>query len=204
MRESKSIILSDSHLMEKCEKSYPGLDLVTVWKNVCNGDKDALGRLFASTFDSLYSYGYRITPQSEDVRDAIQEVFFQIWKYRDNLTVPDSVRAYLYTSLRRELLNKKKASKRRIEICNKYFVEEFDSLINYDSWAEILNLEERDRSELKKAIEKLTPRQREAIFLKYYEGLTTEELSQILHLHTQSTYNLVFSAINKLRYFLDK
>lgn len=204
MRESDTISFSDSYSTEESEKSQSGLDLAIVWKKICSDDKDALGSLFAATFDSLYSYGYRIIPHSEDVRDAIQDVFFQIWKYHDNLTLPDSVRAYLFTSLRRELLNNKKAAERRIEIFNTYYIEEFDTLINYGSWEEILNLDEKESRELKKAIENLTPRQREVIYLKYFEGLTTDELSQILKMRTQSIYNLVFNAINKLRFYLDK
>lgn len=184
--------------------SSPGMDLEPLWKKVCSGNEEALGKLFGVMFDSLYSYGYRIIPESEDVRDAIQEVFFQLWKYRKNLSVPDSVRAYLFTSLRHELLNKKKATSRRSEICNKYLIEQFDALINYNSWEEVLDLEEKESRDLKKAIESLTPRQREAVYLKYFEGLSTDELSQILQMHAQSVYNLVYNAINNLRDFLDK
>jgi RNA polymerase sigma factor (sigma-70 family) len=184
--------------------SSPRVDLETLWKKVCSGNEEALGKLFGVMFDSLYSYGYRIIPESEDVRDAIQEVFFQLWKYRENLSVPDSVRAYLFTSLRHELLNKKKATSRRSEICNKYLIEQFDALINYNSWEEVLDLEEKESRDLRKAIERLTPRQREAVYLKYFEGLSTDELSQILQMHAQSVYNLVYNAINNLREFLDK
>lgn len=184
--------------------SSPRVDLETLWKKVCSGNEEALSKLFGVMFDSLYSYGYRIIPESEDVRDAIQEVFFQLWKYRENLSVPDSVRAYLFTSLRHELLNKKKATSRRSEICNKYLIEQFDALINYNSWEEVLDLEEKESRDLRKAIERLTPRQREAVYLKYFEGLSTDELSQILQMHAQSVYNLVYNAINNLREFLDK
>jgi len=190
--------------MEPIKTTYYQSDLTLLWKEVLAGDKESLGRLFNICFDSLYSYGYRITPDSENVRDAIQEVFFQIWKYRKTLTIPDSVQAYLFTSLRRELLNKKKAHKRRDDIDSRYYIEEFDALISYNNWDEILNLEEQESKRLKESIQNLTPRQREVIYLKFYEGLSTEELSQILDLSAQSVYNLVFSAINKLRYFLDK
>lgn len=190
--------------MEYDRSSYHTTDLEILWKKVLSGDKNALGELFNACFDSLYNYGYRITPNSENVRDAIQEVFFQIWKYRNNLTDPDSVRAYLFISLRRELLNNKKANQRRDQINNNYYLEEFDALISYNNWDEILNLEEEESKELKQSIENLTPRQREVIYLKYFEGLSTEELAQILQVRAQSIYNLVFDAIKNLRYFLDK
>ena len=204
MRDSKSKSLPHLYLIETNNRQDSCLDLQVEWKKVCSGDKEALGKLFSGTFDSLYSYGYRITPNSEDVRDAIQEVFFQVWNYRETLNIPDSVRAYLFTSLRHELLNKKRASKRRRDLFNKYYTEEFDTLFNYNNWEEILNLDENESRELKKAIQNLTPRQREAIYLKYFEGLSTEELSQILQIRTQSIYNLVLKAINNLRRYLDE
>ena len=204
MGESNFKIIAKTSSKEIEHHSSPGVDLETLWKKVCSGNEEALGKLFGDMFDSLYSYGYRIIPESEDVRDAIQEVFFQLWKYRENLSVPDSVRAYLFTSLRHELLNKKKATSRRSEICNKYLIEEFDALFNYNSWEEILDLDNHESRELKNAIENLTPRQREAIYLKYFEGLSTDELSEILQMRAQSVYNLVLKAINNLRNYLDK
>jgi len=203
MQQSKINTVPSFKKMEPAESAYQKFDLKILWDKVLSGDKDALGKLFNQCFNSLYSYGYRITPDSENVRDAIQEIFFQVWKYRENLTTPDSVQAYLFISLRRELLNKKKSCQQRDDVNNNYYIEEFDALISYNNWDEILNLEEEDSKELKRAIENLTPRQREVIYLKFYEGFSTEELSEILDLHAQSIYNLVFSAINQLRYFLD-
>ena len=204
MGESNFKSFTQTSSKEMDHHSSPAVDLETLWKKVCSGNEEALGKLFGVMFDSLYSYGYRIIPESEDVRDAIQEVFFQLWKYRENLSVPDSVRAYLFTSIRHELLNKKKATNRRSEIFNEYMIEQFDAMINYNSWEEILDLEEKESIDLKKAIKSLTPRQREAVYLKYFEGLSTDELSQILQMHAQSVYNLVYNAINNLREFLDK
>ena len=204
MRESNSKSLQHLFSKDADPEPHPDQDLFAAWQKIRSGNTAALSNLFGATFDSLYSYGYRITPQSEDVRDAIQEVFFQLWKYRENLCIPNSVRAYLFTSLRHELLNKKRASRRMDEIFKEYKIEEFDALINYNNWEEILDLDNQESRKLKNAIENLTPRQREAIYLKYFEGLSTKELSEILQMRAQSVYNLVLKAINNLRNYLDK
>ncbi|MDZ7807591.1 MAG: RNA polymerase sigma factor [Gracilimonas sp.] len=186
-------------------KNLQGEDaLDQLWQKLRSGDRNALGSLFSTTFESLYKYGYRIIPNSEKVRDAIQEVFFQLWKYRKNLSKPGSVRAYLFVSLRRELLNRKKAAIRREEIDKKYYEEEFDPMLSYAKWDEILNLQEKESKDLKNAIKKLTPRQREIIYLKYFEGLSTDEISKILEIRAQSIYNFLSEAVKMLRSFLDK
>jgi RNA polymerase sigma-70 factor (ECF subfamily) len=178
-----------------------GLD--QLWKKLCSGDRNALGTLFTTSFDSLYKYGYRIIPNSEKVRDGIQEVFFQLWKYRKNLSKPSSVKAYLFISLRRELLNRKKTRQRREEVDKQFFEEEFDPLLNYGKWEEVLDLKEEESKDLKQAIDELTPRQREIIYLKYYEGLSAGEISRILEVRTQSIYNYLSEAVKTLRVFLD-
>lgn len=85
----------------------------------------------------------------------------------------------------------------------KYFSEEFDALLNYQVWQEALDLREEKKEDLKEAIADLTPRQREVIYLKYFEGLSTKELAEILQIRAQSIYNLVHDALENLRIFLD-
>jgi RNA polymerase sigma-70 factor (ECF subfamily) len=86
----------------------------------------------------------------------------------------------------------------------KYFSEEFDVLLSYQVWQEALDLEEQKKEDLKEAIANLTPRQREVIYLKYFEGLSTRELAEILQIRAQSIYNLVHDALENLRIFLDE
>lgn len=57
---------------------------------------------------------------------------------------------------------------------------------------------------LKKALDELTPRQREAIHLKYSAGLSYEELSKVMNLNYQTSRNLIFRAIQKLRVILNE
>ena len=174
-----------------------------LWGRLRRGDHDALGKLFRRYFDSLYGYGFRIIPNSDRIRDAIQEVFFQLWKYRNNLGEVKSVRAYLFVSLKRELLNDKAAQIRREKLDREYISEEFDAFINYEKWMDILELQQEEMQRVKQVIAELTPRQREAIYLKFYEGLTNTELSKIMGVRAQSVYNLVYDAIQNIRTHLN-
>lgn len=182
---------------------YQNLKTVELWEKLCQGDKKALATLFNDHFDALYSYGYRIIPNTDLVRDSIQEVFYNLWKYRNNLDHPDSVEAYLFISLRRQLFRRKKNINRREDVDKKYFSEEFDALLNYQVWQETLDLREGKNGDLKEAVTELTPRQREVIYLKYFEGLSTTELADVLQIRAQSIYNLVHDALENLRMFLD-
>ena len=190
--------------MSVSQHEYNSFDPEKLWIKLREGDMKALTALFNNNFDSLYNYGYRIIPNTDLVRDSIQELFYNLWKYRNNLSEPDSVQAYLFISLRRQLLRKKENIKRREDVDKKYFSEEFGVLLDYQVWQEALELNEEKKENLKEAITELSPRQREVIYLKYFEGLSTKELADILQIRAQSIYNLVHDALKNLRLFLDE
>jgi RNA polymerase sigma factor (sigma-70 family) len=57
---------------------------------------------------------------------------------------------------------------------------------------------------LEKVIKKLPKRQKEILYLRYYEGLTTRETADIMSLSIDSTYVLLSKALNYLRKHSDE
>jgi len=55
---------------------------------------------------------------------------------------------------------------------------------------------------VRKAINKLSDRQREAVFLKYMEGMSYEEVSGLMDMKVSSLYNLIMKALKNLSDFL--
>jgi len=52
---------------------------------------------------------------------------------------------------------------------------------------------------VRKSLQALTKRQREAIFLKFFNQLSYHEVAAIMNLHVDSVYNLISKAIDILR-----
>ena len=52
---------------------------------------------------------------------------------------------------------------------------------------------------MQNALDQLTPRQREAIFLKYQEGFSYPEIAEMMTLTQKATYKLVGRGIGVLR-----
>jgi RNA polymerase sigma factor (sigma-70 family) len=50
-----------------------------------------------------------------------------------------------------------------------------------------------------KMLEGLTPRQREAIFLRYFEEMSHDRIAGIMEMNKQSVYNLIHAGIAQLR-----
>lgn len=58
---------------------------------------------------------------------------------------------------------------------------------------------DEQKRKLASVIEKLPKRQKEVLYLRYYEGLSTEETAAIMSLSVNSTYVLLSKALNYLK-----
>lgn len=64
-------------------------------------------------------------------------------------------------------------------------------------------LKEEQMLQLKKAFKVLTKRQKEAVFLKFENGLSNTEIAQVMDVNKQSVYNYIHRAIVELQGYLE-
>ncbi|MCW9706517.1 RNA polymerase sigma factor [Fodinibius salsisoli] len=175
---------------------------VRVWSAVLEGDRDAFELLFHRHYDDLFHYALKLTGQKGMAKDHVQKLFLYVWQKRDTLDEVEAVRTYLWTSLRRSIIDtyRKKQAER------KYLDKFADSRLKMQFSAEelIINNEESSirHSELKKAIDQLSSRQREVLYLKFYEGMSYQEIEQIMDVNYQTCRNYIYRAIESLRALL--
>ena len=83
-----------------------GRDAQSYWKAfTTHACAASLKALFDAQYGTLYTYGMRMTSDAGDiVKDAGQEVFLNLWKYKDNLDPETRVQPYLLKSVRNEIL----------------------------------------------------------------------------------------------------
>jgi RNA polymerase sigma-70 factor (ECF subfamily) len=164
-----------------------------LWDDFRKGNSAALETIYRLHAHSLLTYGYKICRDQLQAEDNLQELFFYLWQHRKGLGKTDSVRRYLFSSYRRsllkELLNKKKVKT----------TDEFDR-INIPDMAESANfISPEQRAKLKSQIELLSTKQKEIIYLKYFQGMDYEEIGAIMGLTYQSVRNTVSRALKSLR-----
>lgn len=168
-----------------------------LWRNFCNGDKEAFADLYQIYARPLFSYGYRISDNENQVKDAIQDLFVELWKSRENLDQAVNVKSYLFKSLRYKLIRQGKFS-------TVYTSEELmDQFMNNEQSVESVISEKethRERTaQVRLALETLSARQQEAISLKFYHGFTNEEIASIMAVNYQSATNILHRALLSLR-----
>ena len=166
-----------------------------LWKKSRKGNREAFDQFYLSTVRILYAYGKQLHVDTGLVEDCIQELFVGLWKNRRNIKIKHSAKQYLFLSLRRLIIRKaNKTSETPTEqgiLDAQYFAPSLTQSIETDS--------QKRKSEVENAIQDLPKRQKEALFLKYYEGFDYEEIAGVMGLQKHGVYKLVSQAIKKLR-----
>jgi len=70
------------------------------WNSFKQGDWDAYAKLYNRYYSSLNNYGYKFTRDVSLIEDTIHDLFVKLWNSKANLGNPESVKNYLYKSMR--------------------------------------------------------------------------------------------------------
>lgn len=175
------------------------------WDSIRAGTPEAYNLLFRDYSEIMFKYGMKLIRRVDIVEEAIQCVFVNLYRQRSRISTPTSVRAYMLGALKNELFgyrNLQKRNLRRTTTEGQLDIEcKYEFLLELDTESLIAASEaERERfAALQKAIDRLPPRQREAIYLKYYDNLSGTEIAQVMGISHQTTRTTLMNALTNLR-----
>lgn len=171
-----------------------------IWLAFIKGDNNAFATIYNNYVHQLFRFGIQFAPR-EVVKDAIQDLFLYLKrrKWRDEKV--NRVAPYLYKSLYRILIVKvKKDHQLKSFDFDHKLVRNWGISISVE--LQMIENENRDKqtTQLKKSLNQLSLKQRQAILLYYYEGFTYEEIKEIMQLsHRSSVRKLIHRALEALR-----
>ena len=102
---------------------------INYWDAFIDGDFDALSVLFLQYAKGLISYGKKIFPDEELVKDSIQEVFIQLILKRHKLKRNDRIKGLVYRMLRNKMIDEIKLINRSKKIVELKYTRIF---LNYN------------------------------------------------------------------------
>lgn len=167
----------------------------TLWNDVHNGDIKAYEEIFSYYFSRYCNYGRKFCENTGLVEDAAQEAMLAVWDKRDKIPSIHNVPAYFFTSFRFILFDKIKEEERRSQVPS--LSEE--PTFSVDHFIILQELSEEKQTKLRMALTKLTDRQREAVFLKFYENFSYEDVAQIMGISTKASYKIMARALTTLK-----
>jgi RNA polymerase sigma factor (sigma-70 family) len=190
---------SPENTMKTTTLPFNSFDDSTLWNNLKEGDEKSFSMLFERHYADLVSYGNSLSSYQEKVQDCVQDVFTDIWVYRNGLQSSVVVKAYLLSSVRKRIARlyerdhifRKTTSTDSIAFLLEFSVEHELIDDDYATKEKVLHLN--------KLLNELPARQKEALYLRYHQGLTIEQIAEMLDVNYQSASNLLHRGLLSLR-----
>jgi len=174
------------------------LEDLILWKKLLTGESDALKQIYDRHSASLYQYGMRMLHDEESVKDCLQDVFIKIWMNHSTLSPTNNIRFYLIAALRNSIINFQLLETRykKVDIQEH---EVFD--LNFTVEAAFIKSEEMHEKaqELSLAMNQLSTRQKEIVYLRYFEEMDYDQIAHIMDFSKNSAYKLSARALESLR-----
>jgi len=174
-----------------------------IWKSFQEGDKEAFACLYNMYVESLFRYGTKICKDKSLVKDAIQDIFIDLYlKRKNNKTNPENLKYYLILALKRDLIKKIKRKNRLVE-------ETIDELMfepQYSIEKILINKEEKVElnRNIHKILQEMPSKQKESIYLRFNESMSYTEIAKVMDISIESVRKQVYRALKTLREIFDK
>ncbi|MEK6479712.1 sigma-70 family RNA polymerase sigma factor [Catalinimonas sp. 4WD22] len=200
-KDDKPSAASDT-LVNPClpGEAYDQISDAQLWELFKASDKRAFDIIYDRLFRPLCGYGDKICADKSLVEDVIQDLFISLWTRRGHLGSTDSIKFYLFRCLRRMLIRRIQQEEKRSSAYSSASRTNFQLELSAKAHSTAISEEEEERKRiLSKALYKLTDRQREAVYLKFYNNLTFQEVAEVMEIEVRSVYNLIGRTIDILR-----
>lgn len=136
----------------------------------------------------LVRYTRRITGNHESARDVVQEAYLRLWKLDDE--VPENITAWLFHVCRNQALDVLRRDKKMIQM-------KANDMLSVPAPAS--PMPEPGESALMLEVNRLPENQQEVIRLKFQEGLSYREISDVTGLSVSNIGYLMHTGIKCLR-----
>ncbi len=171
-----------------------------LWAHFKDGDKEAFTRLYELYVDVLFSYGTKISGDKELVKDCIHEVFLLLHRRRKFLSDVTNIKFYLFKALKHVLLRRIKRESKFTDIS---FIKPSSSEFNLEySIEDNIILDEQEkivREYVINLLKNLNSKQREILYLRFYQGFNYNQISKITGITGSSAKKQVYRILLKLR-----
>ncbi|MEC8666068.1 MAG: sigma-70 family RNA polymerase sigma factor [Pseudomonadota bacterium] len=162
---------------------------------VAKGDSVAFETLAAKYTNMLFSVAYRMFPQQSDAEDIVQEALIKVWNKADlwDETKGASVSTWMYRLTYNTCIDHKRRE-------TKGHVELIDNITADDEQSARAKMEQDEsQAMLHDAINDLPERQRAALVLCHFEGLSNAEAAKIMDTTVKGVEGLLVRARKALQ-----
>ncbi len=166
-------------------------------ERVRGGDEDAFRILVERHSRSLFRTAYRITGNSADADDVVQETFLRAYRAIATFDARASFTTWIHrisVNCSLDLLDSRKRRDSRIEQ-----TDDLTTIATSEASPDRVVLSAQMQKAMAAALTAMSGNERTAFVLRHFEGMPLEEIGGILGIKMNATKNTIFRAVTKLR-----
>jgi RNA polymerase sigma-70 factor, ECF subfamily len=167
-----------------------------------SGDKEAFSLIYEAYFSPIYRYVHFRVQERSVAEDITQTVFLKVFEklpvYRNRQHPP---LAYLFTIARNKVIDYWRKNKPIESLDNE---NDLTKIPDASASAEETVSQSFTGKEISKALEKISPEQREVIILKFFNELSYEEIANILKKKEEAVRQLASRGLRSLREYFNQ
>lgn len=175
------------------------IDEIHVWDQFRLGDQNAFTTLYQYFVQPLYAYSLGVTNDKELIKDCLHDLFVELWKNHATLGPTTSVKFYLMASIKRKIIRNMETSMKHFNHHSNYMKDFVEEEMSQESLLIRHEEEVVANKQLTKCMNLLSKRQREAISLRFFHNMDTDQISNSMRINPQSVYNLIFGALRVMK-----
>lgn len=169
-----------------------------LWEGLRQDDSEAMVLLYEQSYADLLSYGVQLSNNIETTKDAINDIFLNLWDNRSKLNPVENVNAYLFACIRRKIFQLTTINKKDSTLADDMQLYNPEPDLTHEDILIAIQRSDEIRRKVQKALEKLTERQRELIQMKYFKGMEYRQIELETGISIKTAYNTVYNAMKIL------
>ena len=181
---------------------------LTVIRRVQHGDTEAFELLVAAYEKTVYNVALQMTGSREDAQDLTQDAFLKAYSSLDSFRGDSKFSSWLYRIVSNLCLDFKRRQGRRPSASLTVEDDEGETLqldIADESQSPETLLEQKlTREAVQRGLRELPDEQRQILLLREIQGMSYEEIGEVMHLEAGTVKSRIFRARKKLCAFLLK
>ena len=164
------------------------------------GDEDAFCELYAAYKNRLIYFAMRFLKSRVYAEDIFQVAFAVVWQGRRFINPDASFSAYLYTIVRNRILNQL----RDLSNQDKLREQILSQAVNYTNETKDEIIANDLRQFISRALQQLTPRQREIFQMSRERQMSHREIAEVLGISVNTVQESISISLRTLRTYLEK
>ncbi len=164
------------------------------------GDIDAFDKLFYKYRDKIYRTAFRMINNQEDALDLTQEIFLKAYKNINKYNFKSQFSTWLYKLAINVCIDELRKQKKSNEV----LTDEIPHNRTYNDTPEDIVLSEEQEALIWRALDLLKEKERSVLVLREMEGLSYEEIANILGCSMGRVKSRIHESREKLKKALEK